>query len=74
MPYKSTLELITVWLVTIIANGISLLVGWLEYLPIIREILGIISLIVAIGYSLYKLLSIWKGWKPWQKRDNKRKQ
>ena len=70
MPYKSVLELFAVWTVTLTANAISFLSQWLEYLPIIREILGIVSLIVAIAYSLYKFGSNWNGYKPWRKRRN----
>jgi hypothetical protein len=73
MPLKSALDLLAVWAVTIAANVIGLFAGWLEYLPVIREILGIISILIAIAYSIYKFFAIWRGWNP-RKKNNKPKQ
>lgn len=65
MPLKTVSNIIAVW----ILNGISWLFAFsthdvLEGAQILKEILAIISLIVAIGFTLYKFRQAWRGWNP----------
>lgn len=69
MPYKSLSNIIAVW----ILNGISWLFAfstsdWLQGLSIVKEIFAIISLIVAIAFTLYKFRQSWRGWNPRKKK------
>ena len=65
MPLKTVSNIIAVW----ILNGISWLFAFsthdvLEGAQVIKEILAIISLAVAISFTLYKFKQAWKGWNP----------
>ena len=65
MPLKTVSNIIAVW----ILNGISWLFAFsthdfLEGTQIIKELLAIISLVVAISFTLYKFKQSWKGWNP----------
>jgi hypothetical protein len=69
MPYKSVLNIFAVWT----ANGIAWLIAlgsheWMEGLQIVKEIIAITSLLIAIGFTLYKWKQTWDGWNPKKKR------
>jgi hypothetical protein len=74
VPYKTTVDLIAVWVITGVANIIGFATNIFEYLPIIQHILAIISLTLAIGYTLYKFFSEWKGFNPRKKRGLDKRQ
>ncbi len=72
MPHKTVFNLISVWA----TNGVAWLIAlnpndWLSGVQIIKEIIAIISLLVAIGYTLYKWRQGWNGWNPRKKRQPK---
>lgn len=67
MPQKSSIEVVAVWIMTGIGNVIAQLTDWLLYLPVIKELLGILSILLAIGYTLYKFKKDWSGWLPKKK-------
>ena len=69
MPLKSVLNISAVWL----ANGIAWIIAlspieWLNGLSIIKELVAIVSLMIAIGFTLYKWKQTWSGWNPKKKR------
>jgi putative flippase GtrA len=69
MPYKSVFNIIAVW----IANGIAWLFAlsldnWFTGLQVIKESIAIISLLIAIGFTLYKWRQSWNGWNPRRKK------
>jgi hypothetical protein len=69
MPYKSISNIIAVWLL----NGISWLIAFntsevLDRLQFIKEILAIVSLVLAISFTAYKFIQGWKGWNPRRKK------
>ena len=69
MPYKSVSNIISVWFL----NGISWLIAFntseiLNDLQIIKELIAIVSLLLAIGFTTYKFVQSWKGWNPRKKR------
>ncbi len=70
MPLKTVSNIITVW----ILNGISWLIAFntsevLERFQIIKELLAIISLVLAISFTTYKFIQGWKGWNPRKKKQ-----
>ena len=70
MPHKSSVEVVAVWIMTGIANIISwFVIEVADYLPIIKDIVSIISVILAVGYTLYKWKKDWVGINP--KRKNR---
>jgi len=72
MPHKSSIDVIAVWLITGIGNLISwALTGFVKYLPIIQTMLGIVSILLAIGYTLYKWKRDWKGFNPKDDMDKR---
>ena len=64
MPHKTTIDVIAVWATTGVANLLAGIAGVFDYLPIIQNILAIISISLAIAYTLYKFVKDWKGWNP----------
>lgn len=63
------LDLIAVWTTTIVANIINFLgQDFINTLPLIRDLLSILSLILAIGYTVYKFLRDWRGFNPFKKK------
>lgn len=65
MPLRTVSNIITVW----VLNGISWILAfstgeWLQGFQIAKELLAILSLIIAIGFTLYKFAQAWKGWNP----------
>jgi hypothetical protein len=68
MPHKTAIDILAVWFTTGVANLIGITTNIFQYLPIIQHILAIVSLIIAIGYTLYKFHSEWKGWNPRKKK------
>ena len=65
MPFKTVSNIIAVW----ILNSISWLFAFsthdvLEGVQVIKEILAILSFIVAIAFTLYKFRQTWRGWNP----------
>jgi len=55
MPYKSALNIFAVWF----TNGIAWIIAltsdeWLGGLQIVKELLAILSLLIAIGYTVYR--------------------
>ena len=69
MPFKSVCNIIAVWS----ANGIAWLIAlttneWLGGIQIVKELFAIISLMIAIGFTLYKWKQGWSGWNPKKKR------
>lgn len=68
MPHKNTFEIIAVWVMTGIGNIIAQSVGLLDYLPIIKDIVGIISILLAIAYTAYMFKKNWDGWNPRKKK------
>ena len=72
---KTIIDVITVWIVTAVANIIGFFSGdFLKILPIIQLLLGIFSILLAILYTLYKFASNWKGLAPWKRMDKEIKQ
>lgn len=68
MPYKSVYNIIAVWF----ANGIAWIIAlspieWLNGLQIVKELIAIVSLLVAIAFTLYKWKQTWAGWNPKKK-------
>ena len=69
MSINKITDLITVWIATIVANVISFFSSDItSWLPIARDIVSIISIFLAIGYTLYRFASSWNGWLPWKKK------
>lgn len=68
MPYKNSAEIVAVWMITGIGNILAQAIGVLDYLPIIKELLAIVSISLAIGYTLYKFKKDWTGWNPKKKK------
>ena len=69
MPHKSSADILAVWAMTGIGNFISwATTGFVQYLPLIQTILGIASILLAIGYTLYKWKRDWTGWNPKKKK------
>lgn len=71
MPLKTVSNIIAVW----ILNGISWLIAFsthdvLEKFQILKEIIAIISLLLAIAFTSYKFYQGWRGWNP-RKKQNK---
>lgn len=71
MPLRSMLNVTAVWL----ANGIAWVIAlspieWLNGLLIVKEIVALISLFIAIGFTLYKWRQAWGGFDP--RKKNKR--
>ena len=69
MPLKTVSNIIAVW----ILNGISWLIAftthdWLDGLLVVKELIAIVSLLVAIAFTLYKFRQSWRGWNPKGKR------
>lgn len=69
MPYRTVYNIIAVWF----ANGIAWIIAlnpadWLDGLQIVKEIIAIASLLIAIGYTLYKWRQGWAGWNPKRKK------
>ena len=69
MPYKSFSNIIAVWLL----NGISWLIAFnttetLEKFQLVKEIVAIISLLLAIAFTTYKFVQGWRGWNPRRKK------
>ena len=65
MPLKTVSNIIAVW----VLNGASWLVAFnthdmLEGMQVFKELLAIISLAVAIAFTLYKFKQSWRGWNP----------
>ena len=54
MPYKSSVDVISVWIITAIGNIFAQYLAWGEYLHVIRDGLGVISILLAICYTLWK--------------------
>lgn len=69
MSQKSSVEIVAVWFVTGVGNIIAQSVSFLEYLPIIKELLAIFSILFAISYTAYMFKKNWVGWLP--KRNKK---
>ena len=72
MPLKTVSNIIAVW----ILNGISWLIAfttheWLDGLAIVKEVVAILSLLVAIAFTLYKFKQAWKGWKGWNPKSKR---
>ena len=67
MPHKTGLEVAGVWIATLTANIIGEATILADYLPVVRDIVGIISILLAIAYTLYKFRSDWRGWNPKRK-------
>ena len=68
MPHKSGFEILAVWTMTGIGNLVAYMTGWVEYLPVIQNIIAIISILLAIGYTLYKWRKDWGGVDPRKKK------
>lgn len=68
MPYKNSVEIAAVWFITGIGNILAQAIGVLDYLPVIKEILGILSILLAIGFTLYKFRKDWSGVNPKKKK------
>ena len=67
MPHKSGFDIIAVWIMTGIGNVIAYF-GLAEYLPIVRDVLSIVSIAAALGYTLYKWRKDWNGSNPKKKK------
>lgn len=66
------IDVVRVWTITAIANIVTFVGSdFIKLLPIIQNILGIISLLIAIFYTLYKFVVIWEGWNPRKKQNKK---
>ena len=69
MPQKTVIDVTVVWLVTGLANVLNFfLEDFSLYLPIVQNILAIISLLLAIAYTAYKFAKSWTGWNPRKKK------
>jgi putative flippase GtrA len=69
MPYKSVCNILAVWF----TNGVAWLIAlspteWLGGIQIIKELIAIVSLLIAIGFTLYKWKQSWSGWIPKRKK------
>jgi len=55
MLINTAIEVLSVWIMTGLANLLNyVLSDFVIYLPLIQNLLGIVSLILAITYTLYK--------------------
>ena len=63
MPHKTTFDIITVW----VATGVANIIGFIN-LPVLKDVIAIISLALAIAYTLYKFTKEWKGFNPRKKK------
>jgi len=68
VPHKTTFDVLTVWAFTGIANIIGAMSEVLEYLPLIQHILAIVSILIAIAYTLYRFRKDWNGFNPKKKK------
>jgi hypothetical protein len=68
LPHKTGLEVAGVWIATITANIIGEISQLANYLPIVRDLIGIVSILLAIAYTLYKFVKDWRGWNPRRKK------
>jgi len=59
MPHKTTFDIVTVWVATGIANIIGII-----NLPILKDVIAIVSLLLAMAYTLYRFTKEWRGWNP----------
>lgn len=66
MSSNRPVDVILVWVYTFVANAVS----WFntENVSLLKDILSIVSIFLAIAYTLYKFLKIWTGWAPWKKK------
>lgn len=67
LPHRTGLEIAGVWIATLTANIIGEVTFLADYLPMVRDIVGIISILLAIAYTLYKFKSDWRGFNPRKK-------
>ena len=68
MPLRTVPNIIAVW----ILNGISWLIAFstndvLVKFQILKEVIAIISLLLAIAFTSYKFYQGWRGWNPRKK-------
>lgn len=68
MPYKNSVEIAAVWIITGIGNIFAQAIGVLDYLPVIKELLAIISICLAISFTLYQFKKNWVGFNPKKKK------
>ena len=64
--FKTTVDIVSVWMVTLIATvGTSLI----DVLPVVQNFVAIISILIAISYTLYRFARSWTGFRPWLNKD-----
>lgn len=68
MPHRTISDVIIVWATTGVANLIAIFSDIFRYLPMIQNILAIISISLAIAYTLYKFAKDWRGFNPRKKK------
>ena len=56
--FKTIMDVVAVWTVTILANISAEFID--EFLPHIRDSVTILSCILAMWYTMYKLIKEWK--------------
>ena len=59
MPYKS------------VCNIALSPIEWINGLQIVKESIAIVSLLIAIGFTLYKWRQGWNGWNPKNRKQGK---
>lgn len=63
------IDVIRVWSFTVVANIVSFVSSDIaQILPTVQTVLGIMSILLAMAYTLYKFTINWRGLTPWKKQ------
>jgi hypothetical protein len=69
MTLHSAIKVIAVWSTYIFAWIVDLvLVNFLDWIILLKELFALIGFIIAAGYTTYKFTKDWNGWNPRKKK------
>lgn len=69
--YRKIFDVVSVWVATILAQVFNWFdAEFLKAVPMIKDLIGILSLLIAIAYTLYRFTKDWNGFLPWKKKKN----